>query len=170
MPGGGPAVLLEDTGRHTFFQSLKVIPISLAVCPAFGVFFSEKLVGNGEVWGHRVDLDVQPEFGPCRLSDVDVGSVNGSHTAPSSLTIWHDLVWDEHGLLDGGGEASLPGKFGNEIPNAIVCSSVQPLGAAGSTAAMRVKDGCALFAPGGVLPPVGVCPRQGNQVAGISQV
>ena len=33
---------------------------ALAVHPAFGLFLLENLLGNGEVWGRCVDLDVKP--------------------------------------------------------------------------------------------------------------
>ena len=39
-----------------------VVAIALAVCPAFGLLFSEKFFGYGEVGDHSVYLDVQPEF------------------------------------------------------------------------------------------------------------
>ena len=67
-PWGSPAILFEDNGCHTFFQSLEVVPISLAMRPPFGLLFSEKFIGNGEVRGHRVDLDCRPARVPTPLA------------------------------------------------------------------------------------------------------
>ena len=51
---------------------------------------------------------------------MGVCTVDGSNVARGRLAIRHDLVWDEHGLCCGGGKAGLPGKFGQEIPDAIM--------------------------------------------------
>ena len=102
---------------------------------------------------------IQPEFGSGWFDDVNIRSVNGSDAAQGRLTVGHDLVWGEHGLLSGGGEACLPGKFGNEVPDAIMSSCVQAFGAACSMASIWVKNAGALFAPRGdasnVVPGAG---------------
>ena len=61
-PGGGSAILFEDQRCHALVQRLEVIALSLAIGPAFGLLFSEKFLGYAELWGHRVDLDIQPMF------------------------------------------------------------------------------------------------------------
>ena len=63
--GGGMAILLEDHGRRPFLQRLKVVAISLAICPAFICFvFFEKFLGYAKLWGHCVDLDIEPQSDP----------------------------------------------------------------------------------------------------------
>ena len=83
-------------------------------------------------------LNIQPELRTLWFNDVDIGSVDGAHTARGRLAILLYLVRDEHGLLSGGGEASLPGKLGDEVPDTIMAASVKALGATCSVPAIRV--------------------------------
>ena len=75
----------------------------------------------------------------------DICSVNTSKTARGRLAIWLGLVRDEHGLFRGGGEARLPGKLCQQIPDAIVFSSVKTFDATRCVSTMRVQNACALF-------------------------
>ena len=59
-PWGYPAKLLQDHRRHPFVKSLSIISVPLAICPAFGQFFSEKFLGHGEIWTDCVNLHIQP--------------------------------------------------------------------------------------------------------------
>ena len=43
---GGPAILFEDHWCHSLVQRLEVVAVSLAICPAFGLFFSEKFLAT----------------------------------------------------------------------------------------------------------------------------
>ena len=61
-PWGGSAILLKDHWRRSLVQRLEAVALSLATGPAFVLFFSEKFFGYTELWGHRVDLDVQPQL------------------------------------------------------------------------------------------------------------
>ena len=149
-PGGCSAKLLKNHRRHS--SALKIKPISLAICPAFGLFFSEKLLGHSEVRVDCVNLHVQPELGALRFDNVHVSLVDGTHAARRRLSILLKLVWDEHGLLCGGCESCLPGKLGYQISDAIMSASVQPFGAAGGVSPIGVKDMLTLFAFRGVLP------------------
>ena len=72
-----------------------------------------------------MNLDVEPELGALRSNDIDVGSVNGTHAARGRLSVWLDLHRNQHGLLCRGGETCLLGKFGDQVPDPIVSSSVQ---------------------------------------------
>ena len=58
-PGGRPAKLFQHHRCHAFIQCLKVVTVLLAICPAFGHFFSEKFSRNGELWADSVNFDVQ---------------------------------------------------------------------------------------------------------------
>ena len=60
-----------------------------------------------------VNLDIQPELGALRFDDVHVSPVNGTHTARGRMSIWLHLIRDQHGLLCGGCETCLLGKFGD---------------------------------------------------------
>ena len=92
--------------------------------PCISSFFSEKFLADAEVNVDGVDLHVQPKLRALWFDDVYISPVNGSHTARGRLTILLDLIGDEHGLLSGGRQACLPGKFGNEVSNAIMSSCV----------------------------------------------
>ena len=61
-PGAVRPNCSSTTGVMPRSQCLKVVAVSLAICPALGQFFSEKFPCNGEVWPDRVDLHVQPQF------------------------------------------------------------------------------------------------------------
>ena len=127
--------------RHAAIQCLEAVAIPLAICPAFDHLFSEKFPVDNEVWADRMYLDIQPELGALRFNDVNVSLVDGSNTARGRLAILLNLVRDEHGLLSGGGQASLPGKFRDQVPDPIMSASVESLGAAGSMSAVRVQAG-----------------------------
>ena len=107
------AKLFQHHRRHAAIQCLEIIAIPLSICPAFNHLFSEKFPVDNEVWADRMDLDVQPELGALWFNDVNISPVDGSNTARGRLAILLDLVWDEHGLLSSGSQASLPGKFRN---------------------------------------------------------
>ena len=72
-----------------------------------------------------------------------------THTARGRLAILLNLIRDEHGLLGGCRESCLPGKFGDEVPYAIMSACVESLGAASSMSAIGVKDMLAFFSPRG---------------------
>ena len=139
-PGGRPAKLLQYHRCHPSVQRLKVIAIPLSICPAFCHFFSEKFLADVEVNVDGVDLDVQPELRAMWFNDVYISPVNGPNTARGRLSIRLDLIRDEHGLLNGGRQSCLPGKFGNEIPDAIMPSGMQDFGAACRMSAIWVTD------------------------------
>ena len=83
-------------------------------------------------------LDIQPELGALRFNDMNVSPVDGSDTARGRLAILLNLVRDEHGLLSGGCQSSLPGKFRDEIPDPVMSAGVKSLGAACSMPAIWV--------------------------------
>ena len=79
--------------------------------------------------------------------------MDGTHAARDRLSVWQELIRNEHGLFRGGGEAGLPGKFGDEVLDAIVSLGMQTFGAAGCVAATWIQHLRALFSPGwGVRP------------------
>ena len=121
-PGGRPAKLFQYHRCHPSVQSLEIVAVPLSICPAFRHFFSEKFLADIEVNVDGVDLDVQPELRALWFDDVYISTVDGSHTARGRLSIRLDLIRDEHSLLSGGRQACLPGKFGNEVPNAVMPS------------------------------------------------
>ena len=114
-PGGSSANLFQDHWGHSPVQCLQAVAISLAVCLAFGLLFSEKFLGYIEFWTYSVDFDIQPRFRPLGFNDVYVCSMDESDTARGKLAVSHDLIRNKHGLFSGGCEASLPGRFGNQI-------------------------------------------------------
>ena len=63
-PGGRPSKLFQHHRCHASIQCLKVVAISLSICPALGHFFSEKFPCNGELRPDRVDFDVQHSSDP----------------------------------------------------------------------------------------------------------
>ena len=75
--------------------------------------------------------------------------MDGSNTARGRLAILLDLVREEHGLLSGGSQASLPGKFRNQVPDPVMSASVESLGTASSMPAVWVQDVWASLAPRG---------------------
>ena len=81
--------------------------------------------------------------------DVYISTVDGSDTARGRLSIRLNLIRDEHGLLSGGSQACLPGKFGNEIPDAVMSASVQAFGATCSMSAIRIENVLAALSPRG---------------------
>ena len=130
-PGGRPAKLFQHHRCHASIQCLEVVAVPLAICPTLRHFFSEKLSGNREIWPDSVNLDVQPQFRPLRLDDVDIGSVDGAHTARGRLPILSDLIRDEHSLLSGGRHSRLPGKLREEVSDSVVSACVETLCATG---------------------------------------
>ena len=72
-----------------------------------------------------------------------------SNTARGRLAIFLDLVRDEHGLFSGGSQASLPGKFRNQVPDPVMSAGVDSLGTARSMPAVWVQDVWASLAPRG---------------------
>ena len=144
-PGGCSAKLLHHW-NHALVQCLEIESIPLAICPAFGHFFSEKFFGDHQIRADGVSLYVQPELGALRLNDVNVSPVDGTHTARGRLSILLELIWDEHGLFRCGCESCLPGKFGDEISNAIMSASVKPLGATRRVSSVGVENVWALLA------------------------
>ena len=73
----------------------------------------------------------------------------GRNTARGRLAILLNLVRDEHSLLSGGSQASLPGKFRDKVPDTIVPAGVESLGAARSVPAVWVQDVLASFSSRG---------------------
>ena len=61
-PGGCSAKLLQDYRRHPFVESLQIVAFPLAICSAFGQFFSEKFLGHSEVRPDRVNFYIQPQL------------------------------------------------------------------------------------------------------------
>ena len=153
----------------TFSDVLQVVAI---MCLAFGLFFSEKFLGYIEFWTYRVDLDVQPQLRPLGLNDVDVSSVDGSDTARGRLAISHDLIWNKHGLFCGGCEASLPGKFGDQVANSIMSAIIETFGAACGMPSKGIQDLRALFAHrgGGFCRISVLCPGLDIPISGINPV
>ena len=135
-PGGRPANLLQNHWRHTLIQGLQIesVSVALSICPAFGHLFSEKFFSHIEIWIDSVNFHIWPELGALRLNDVNISSVDGPNTARSRLPIFLDLVRYEHGVFNGGCQACLPGKFGNEVSDAVMttpaiwvgCLSLRP--------------------------------------------
>ena len=82
-PWGSAAILLK---HHR--NIVEVIPMSLAICSALGLFFSEKFARHRQARGHGVDAHVKPEFGTCGFNDAQARSVNGSDTARGRLAIF----------------------------------------------------------------------------------
>ena len=148
-----PGAVLPNCSRTTgvtpSVKSLQVVAISLAICPAFRHFFSEKFFSHIQVDVDSVDLHVQPELGALRFNDVHVSTVDGSDTARGRLSILLNLIRNEHGLLSSGRQACLPGKFGYEVSNAIMSACVKAFCATRSMSAVRIKDVLASLAPRG---------------------
>ena len=119
-PGGRSAKLFQHHRRHAAIQRLEVVAIPLSIRPALNHLFSEKFPVDNEVWADRMYLDIQPKLEALRFNDVNVSPVDGSNTARGRLAILLNLVGDEHGLLSSGSQASLPGKFRNQIPDPVV--------------------------------------------------
>ena len=67
---GSAPMLLKHHRNHASIKLVEVIPVSLTVRPAFGLFFSEKFTGRWQARGHSVDADIKPEFGTRGLNDV----------------------------------------------------------------------------------------------------
>ena len=99
-----------------------------------------------------MDLHIQPKLGALRLDDVHVGAMDGSDAARGRLSILLDLIRDEHSLLSGGRQASLPGKFGNEVPYAVMPVCVKTFG----------RMCWQRLPPGGVRPHCCPAPGAGN--------
>ena len=148
-PGGRPAKLFQHHGRHASVQGLQIVSFSLSICPAFGHLFSEKLFGHIEIQVDSVDLHIQPELGALRLNDVNVSSVDGSYTARGRLSILLYLVGDKHGLLSGGCQACLPGKFGYEVSDAVMPAGVESFGATCGMPPVGIENVGASLAPRG---------------------
>ena len=72
---------MQEIGPHS--SELAVLFVT-----AFGQLFSEKFFRDAVFWSYRMCFDVEPELGALRLNDVDVSSVNGTHTALGRLSIW----------------------------------------------------------------------------------
>ena len=141
---------------------MEVVAISLSICPAFRHFFSEKFFADVEVNVDGVDLHIQPELGAVGFDEVYISTVDGSDAARGRLAIRLDLIWSEHGLLSSSRQACLPGKFGNEVPDAIVPASVQAFGATCSMPAIRVKNVWTSLPPRGGASTLLSCPRGGE--------
>ena len=148
-PGGRPAKLFQHHGRHASIQGLQIVSFSLSICPALGHLFSEKLFGHIEIQVDRVDLHIQPELGALRFNDVHVSSVDGPDTAQGRLSILLDLVRDKHGLLSGGCQACLPGKFGYKVSDAVMPAGVEAFGATCGMPPIGVENMGASLAPRG---------------------
>ena len=88
--------------------------------------------------------------------------MDGSDTARGRLTIWHDLVWYEHGLLRVGCHPCSPGKFGQKVPDAVTASGVEAFYAADCMSAMWVRYVRIACPPGGFCHISGLCPGQGS--------
>ena len=71
-----------------------------------------------------MNLHIQPKLGALRFDDVNVSPVDGAHAARGRLPILLELIWDEHGLLSGCCKSCLPGKFGDQISDAIMSASM----------------------------------------------
>ena len=110
-----------------------------------------------------VNFDIKPELGALRFDDVNICPVNRAHAARGRLSIRLDLVRDEHCLFRGCHESCLPGKFGDQTPNAVMLSGVQPLGATCSMSPIRVEDVLTLFAP---RPQLDLCPVHDSLIVG----
>ena len=85
--------------------------------------------------------------------------MDGSDTARGRLPILLDLIRDKHCLLSGGRHACLPGKFGNEIPYAVMPACVKTFSATRGMSAVGIKDVLATFAPRGGSTALLSCPR-----------
>ena len=148
-PGGRPAKLFQYHWCHPSIQRLEVVTISLSICPAFRHFFSEKFLADVEVNIDGVDLHVQPELRAVGFNNVYISTVNGPDTARGRLSIRLELIRDERGLLSGGRQACLPGKFGNEVPDTVMSPGMQAFGATCSMSAIRIKNVLAALSPRG---------------------
>ena len=71
-PWGSAPTLFKHHRSHASIKLVDVIPMSLTVCPAFGLFFSDKFPGHRQARGHGVSADIKPEFGTRGLNDVQV--------------------------------------------------------------------------------------------------
>ena len=123
-PWGGSAMLFENHGCHSLVQRLKVVALSLAigrhlVCSSLRSSLTT-LSSGATVWiltsGHSSDHGGSI----MRTSALWMGRTLPGAGCPSGV-IWSQ---DKHGLLCGGGEAGLPGKLRQQIPNAIMSSGV----------------------------------------------
>ena len=99
-PWGSATILLEHHRDHALVKVVEVIAMSLAICSALGLFFSEKFTGHRDIGSHRVDADVKPEFGTRGLDDVHVGTVDGSDAAQGRLSVFRGLTRHKHILFD----------------------------------------------------------------------
>ena len=99
-----------------------------------------------------MNLHVQPELGALRLYDVHVSTMDGSDTARGRLSILLDLIRDKHCLFSGGRQACLPGKFGNEVPYAVMPACVKTFSATRGMSAVGIKDVAGGFDRTAVLP------------------
>ena len=170
-PGGRPAKLFQHHGRHASIQGLQIVSFSLSICPALGHLFSEKFSGHIEIQVDSVDLHIQPELGALRFNDVHVSSLDGSDTARGRLSILLDWIRDEHGLLSGGCQACLPGKFGYKISDAVMPAGVEAFGATSGMPSIGVENVGASLAPrGGCGHIVAPSPEPGIPTAGSGQV
>ena len=69
-PWGSASILFKHHGDHATIKLVEVIPVSLTTASACGLLFSEKFTGHREIRSHRVDADIEPEFGTRRLYNV----------------------------------------------------------------------------------------------------
>ena len=99
-PGAVRPYCSSTTGIIPTIKLVEVIPVSLTIASAFGLLFSEKFMGHREIRSHRVDADVEPEFGTRRLYDAQVGPVDGANTARGRLSIFKGLTRNKHVLLN----------------------------------------------------------------------
>ena len=82
----------STTGVMPSLQRLQVVSIALAICPAFGHFFSEKFSGNREVRADGVDLDIQPQLRALRLNDVYISPSGWVEHCPGQVG-HHPRIW-----------------------------------------------------------------------------
>ena len=88
--------------------------------------------------------------------------MDGPDTARGRLSILLELIRYEHGLLSGGCQAGLPGKFGYEVSDSVMSASVEAFGAACCMPPIGVKNvGTSLPPPGKVVRTVGPSPVPG---------
>ena len=113
---------------------VEVIPVSLTVSPALGLFFSEKFTSHREIGGHGVDADVKPEFRVERCP----GQVVHFRGSDSAQTCSVQSVR----LVPPGGHA-----LSKVISHTIVPARIQSFVAQASMSCQRVKDVIAAFAP-----------------------
>ena len=87
-----------------------------------------------------------------RFAKICTSAVWMGLTLPGGrLSILLDLVRDEHGLLSGGCQACLPGKFGYEVSDAVMPACMKAFGATCGMSAIRGQE-CA-----GIACPPGAC-------------